>query len=74
MKQNMGLIDRVLRIIAAIAVIVLYFANYVNGTTAIILLVLAGVFVVTGFIGYCPLYSIFGINTCAVKSRKQQGH
>jgi hypothetical protein len=41
----------------------LYFANIISGTLAIVLLVLAGVFILTSFVSYCPLYMPFGIST-----------
>lgn len=64
MKQNMGSLDRIVRMIAAIAIVALYFTNVITGMTGTILLVLAGVFALTSIIGFCPLYPIFGINTC----------
>ncbi|MES2587906.1 MAG: DUF2892 domain-containing protein [Bacteroidota bacterium] len=63
MKKNMGLSDKVIRIILAVTVIALYFTEIISGTTAIILLVLAGVFILTSFISFCPLYLPFGIST-----------
>ena len=63
MKSNMGSIDKVVRILIAIAIGVLYFTNQISGTTAIILLIVAGIFVLTSFIGFCPLYAPFRINT-----------
>ncbi|HLP11963.1 MAG TPA: DUF2892 domain-containing protein [Flavobacteriales bacterium] len=67
MKTNMGTFDRALRLAAAIAVIVLYFAGIITGTLAIVLLVIAGVFILTSLIGFCPLYQIFGFSTCPKK-------
>lgn len=63
MKSNMGNLDRVLRIIVALAVIALYFTHVISGMVAIIGLALAGVFILTSFIGTCPLYLPFGIDT-----------
>ncbi|HNW57261.1 MAG TPA: DUF2892 domain-containing protein [Bacteroidales bacterium] len=63
MKKNMGTIDRVIRILIAVVVLVLYFAHVISGTLAIILLILAGIFIVTSLIGFCPLYIPLGINT-----------
>lgn len=63
MKQNMGTLDKVVRILAAVVIAVLYFTNQISGTTAIILLILAGVFILTSFISFCPLYLPFGIST-----------
>jgi len=63
MKKNMGSIDRVVRILVAIAIAGLYLANQISGTTTIILLIFAAVFVLTSFISFCPLYFPFGIST-----------
>ena len=63
MKTNMGIIDRVIRIVVALVIIGLYFANVITGTLAIVLLVLASVFILTSLIRFCPLYLPFGINT-----------
>ncbi len=63
MKANMGTVDKVVRILAAIIISVLYFTHQISGTTAIILLVFAGIFIITSFISFCPLYWPFGIST-----------
>ena len=64
MKQNMGGMDRTVRIIVALLIGVLAYTGVINGTLAIILLVLAAVFVLTSFVSFCPLYLPFGISTC----------
>ena len=63
MKPNMGTFDRILRVIIAIVVIGLYATGNLSDTTAIILLVLSGIFILTSFISFCPLYLPFGIST-----------
>lgn len=63
MKKNMGMADRIIRILAAAAIAILYFTNQISGTLGIILLVVAGVFLLTSFISFCPLYLPFGIRT-----------
>jgi hypothetical protein len=67
MKKNMGSIDRIIRVIIALIIGVLYFTGTVSGTLGIVLLVLAGVFVLTSVISFCPLYAPFGIKTCPTK-------
>jgi hypothetical protein len=67
MKKNMGTMDKIIRFVIAIVIAILYFTNTVEGTFGIILLVLAGIFVLTSFVSFCPLYSPFGINTCSKK-------
>ena len=59
----MGIIDKVVRILAAVVVGVLFFANLSSGTVAIILLILAGIFILTSLVSFCPLYLPFGIST-----------
>ena len=63
MKKNMGTIDKVARILVAIVFAGLYFGNIISGIVAIILLILAGVFILTSFISFFPLYYPFGIST-----------
>ncbi|MDD4970282.1 MAG: DUF2892 domain-containing protein [Paludibacter sp.] len=63
MKTNVGTIDTVVRILIALIVIGLYFMNVVSGTLAIVLLVVAGVFFITGLVKFCPLYMMLGINS-----------
>lgn len=67
MKTNMGFIDKSVRILIAVAIIALYFTRVLTGTAALILFLLAGFFLLTSFIGFCPLYTLLGIST---KSRK----
>jgi len=63
MKTNVGTIGTVVRILIALIVIGLYYMNVITGTLAIVMLVLAGVFIITGLVKFCPLYLPFGINT-----------
>ncbi len=67
MKKNMGGADRIIRFLIAAIVVVLYFSGVITGTLAIVLLVLAGIFVLTSFVSFCPLYTFLGINTSSVK-------
>lgn len=67
MKKNMGSADRMIRLLLAAVMVVLYFTNVVTGTLGIVLLVVAGVFVLTSLVSFCPLYPILGINTCGKK-------
>jgi ABC-type transport system involved in cytochrome bd biosynthesis fused ATPase/permease subunit len=69
MKKNMNLTDRVLRLITAAIIIVLYVTGHLTGTLSIILLALAGMFIMTSFISFCPLYALFGLNTGNTKTK-----
>ena len=63
MKQNMGNLDKAIRVAVAVIIAVLYFTHVIIGTVAIVLLVFAAVFVLTSAVGTCPLYLPFGIST-----------
>lgn len=63
MKTNMGSLDRAIRVLLAIVFAVLYFTKTIEGTVAIILLVLGAIFLLTSLISFCPLYTLFGFNT-----------
>jgi Protein of unknown function (DUF2892) len=69
MKTNMGSTDRIIRLVVAAILATLYFTGTVTGTVGIILVVVAAVFTLTSFVSFCPLYAIFGMNTCPVKSK-----
>ena len=63
MKKNLGNMDRLVRIIFAAAITVLFFSKLISGTVGYILLGLAIISLGTSLAGYCLAYSIFGINT-----------
>jgi len=63
MKKNMGSVDRVIRTLIALVIIILFFTNAISGTLAVVLLILASIFIITSILGFCPLYFLFGINT-----------
>lgn len=67
MKKNMGNADRIIRTIIAVVIAVLYFTGTITGTLGLVLLVLAGIFVLTSLVSFCPLYTLFGLNTCPTK-------
>ena len=70
MKKNMGLIDRVIRVIAAVVVGLLYVNDIISGTIAIVLLLFAVIFLITSSLSACPLYLPFGISTKAKSSKE----
>jgi hypothetical protein len=70
MKQNVGATDKIIRILLAIVFAALYITNVVTGTLGIVLLVVAVVFAATALVGFCPLYALFGLNTCPVKKTR----
>lgn len=67
MKPNMGGTDRIIRLVVAAIVAVLYFTGTLTGTIGIVALVVAAVFFLTSLVSFCPLYTLIGLNTCSVK-------
>jgi hypothetical protein len=63
MKLNMGKVDRIIRILLALVVGYLYYAKMITGTLSAVLMLIAFIFLITGIVGNCPLYSLFGIKT-----------
>ena len=64
MKKNMGSIDKTIRVLIAVAIGILIYTNVFTGTWAIILGVIAVVFLITSFFSFCPLYTLCGASTC----------
>ena len=67
MKKNMGNADRIVRVIIAAVLAGLYFGGVITGTLGIVLVAAGAVFVLTSLISFCPLYTLFGMNTCPKK-------
>lgn len=67
MQKNVGSIDRAIRALVGIVLLAAYFLGAVGGTLGIIALVVGIVMLGTAAIGWCPPYSLLGINTCGVK-------
>lgn len=63
MEKNLGHIDRKIRIVLAIVLTFLFFTKIIAGPLAILGLLIAAQFVITGFISFCPVYDLLGINT-----------
>lgn len=63
MKKNIGSTDRVIRVVAALAIGLLLISGFIAGTTAIVLGALAVVFLATSAVSSCPLYLPFGVST-----------
>ena len=67
MKQNMGSTDKIIRVLIAVLIGILFFTKQISGGTALVLGIVAGIMLLTSLVGTCPLYLPFGINT---KKRK----
>lgn len=70
MKANMGGTDRIIRLLVAAVLAYLYFSGKVEGTLGYVLIALAGVFVLTSLVSFCPLYKPFGIDTSCKDCKK----
>ena len=67
MKLNMGLVDRIIRVLIAAGIGYFYFTGKLEGPVGTGLLVLAVIFVLTGLVGFCPLYRLVGLSTRKAK-------
>ena len=72
MKKNMGITDRIIRITIAAIIAVLYFTNIISGTTAIVIGIVAIVFLLTSLIGFCPLYGFLNTNSNSNNTTKKR--
>lgn len=63
MKTNESTLDRIIRVVVGLLLLVLYFVGTVSGTLGIILAVVGALLLVTGLVGFCPLYGLLKIGT-----------
>ena len=64
MKKNVGSIDKIIRLLLAAVLIILFVLNVVSGTFGYILLALAVILILTSLFSFCPIWMIFGVKTC----------
>ncbi|SHN28599.1 DUF2892 domain-containing protein [Chitinophaga sp. CF418] len=64
MKKNMGRFDRMVRVVLALAALFFVYNKMVTGTAAVVITIIAAVFILTSVLAICPLYSLLGIRTC----------
>jgi len=69
MKKNMGSADKIVRVLFAIIIAILYFTNQITGAAAIVLGVFAVVLLLTSVMGFCPLYSMIKLSTIKKESK-----
>lgn len=69
MKKNIGSADRIIRLLAALVIAILYLSGAVSGVIGIILLIAGGILLATGLVQFCGLYAILGIKTCPNKAK-----
>lgn len=69
MIQNMGKVDRVVRILLAVTIGILFGMEILTGPVAIGLMAVSGIFVATSFVGMCPIYRLLGIRSCKTNEK-----
>jgi hypothetical protein len=69
MKKNMGAIDRSIRALVGIALLAFFFFGGIEGVLAIVVLIVGIAMLGTAALGWCPPYTLIGLNT----NRKKQG-
>jgi hypothetical protein len=67
MKANMGSVDRMVRLLVAVLLTVLYLTKVITGTLGMVAPVVSGIFLLTSLVRFCPLYTLIGVNTCGTK-------
>lgn len=70
MNKNVGKVDRVIRVILGIVLIVLGVLFQLNGQGLWWLALIGAVSLITGLVGFCGLYRVFGISTCPVDKKE----
>jgi len=70
MSCNVGGIERAIRVLVGLALIGLAYFQLLTGGWDVLAYIVGGVALLTGFIGYCPAWAVFRINTCAAKPAK----
>ncbi len=70
MIKNMGVIDRIIRVVLALVVLVLYLTGVISGWLAIVLGIVAVIFMLTSLVGFCPAYALLKISTQKKKKKK----
>lgn len=63
MKKNIGSTDRIIRLIGALIIVILFFTKQISDTRAIVLGIIGIIFSITSYLSFCPLYLPFGIST-----------
>lgn len=69
MKNNMGTLDKIIRVLVAAVFVYLFYTEKVTGSLGYVLLVFAGIFLLTSLMSFCPLYTVLGIKTCKIKEK-----
>lgn len=65
----MGSTDQIIRVLIAVVVAALFFTNVISGVLGIVLLAVAGIFVLTSVVSFCPIYAVLGVSSCPVDTK-----
>ncbi len=68
MTSNVGNADQIVRIGLAVVAAVIAFIVGVSSVLGIVLLIVAGIALVTALTSFCPLYRVFGVSTCKTRT------
>lgn len=71
MKKNIGSLDSIIRLVIAAAIAILIAVGVIHGSAAIILGIADLVILFTVFFSFCPVYALFGCNTCTLKKEDE---
>jgi hypothetical protein len=69
MKKNLGIADRVVRILLVMLIAILYLTQVISGTVAIVLLAIGGILLLTSIFSTCPIYAATGLSSRKDKSK-----
>ena len=70
----MGLVDRITRLVIAIALVIFYLTGFIGGTGGVVLLAFAIIFALTSLVSVCPLYLPFGLSTLNNKTKNESNY
>jgi hypothetical protein len=69
-KTNESAVDRIIRVVLGLALGSLVAFKVVTGVAAIVVGIAGGVVLLTGVVGFCAIYALFGMSTCKVAAEK----
>jgi hypothetical protein len=64
LPKNMGKLDKAIRTLIALGIALLYLFNLITGVVGLVLMSLAIILLLTSFFNFCPLYKVFGYDSC----------
>mgnify|MGYP002629264783 CR=1 FL=1 len=72
MKKNIGKADKLIRSVAVLVIALLSYFNIISGVFGYVLLGVAVILLITSFLNFSPLYTLFGINTCSIEDKPKE--